>query len=84
MNNTLLALGDFTDAVDLIKMYGPFFVAAVFFLWRDWKREEKLSKRIDMLEDEQRQVILPLVRECSAVIAKNTAVMERLEKYLER
>lgn len=82
--NTPLAAGEFGDAIDLIKMYGPFFVAVVFFLWRDWKREDRLSKRIDVLEDEQRQVILPLVRECSAVIAKNTSVMERLEKHLER
>jgi hypothetical protein len=81
---SLLAVGEFGDAMQLIQMYGPFFVASVFFLWRDWVREGRLSKRIDVLEDEQRQVILPLVKECSAVIAKNTSVMERLEKFLER
>lgn len=81
---TLLAVGEFGDALQLVKMYGPFFVAVIFFLWRDWKREDRLSRRIDVLEDEQRQVILPLVKECSAVIAKNTSVMERLEKFLER
>jgi hypothetical protein len=44
------------DIVDLIQQFGPFFVAVLFFLWRDWKREDRLSKRIDHLEDEQRQV----------------------------
>jgi len=36
------------------------------------------------LEDEQREVILPLVKDCSVIIAKNTAVMERIERYLDR
>jgi hypothetical protein len=80
----ILAVGEFGDAIELVKAYGPFFVAVIFFLWRDWKREDRLSKRIDVLEDEQRQVILPLVRDCSAVISKNTTVMERLEKLIDR
>jgi hypothetical protein len=75
---------EFVDAIELIKQFGPFFLAVVFFLWRDWQREDRLSKRIDTLEDEQREVILPLVRDCTGVIAKNSAVMERLERFLER
>ncbi|WP_254509867.1 hypothetical protein [Anatilimnocola floriformis] len=75
---------EFADAIQLVKQFGPFFIAVLFFLWRDWQREDRLSKRIDHLEDEQRQVIMPLVRDCSAVITKNTTVMERIEKYLER
>lgn len=74
----------FTDAIELVKQFGPFFLAVIFFLWRDYRREDRLSKRIDTLEDEQRSIVLPLTRECSAVIARNTAVMERLEKHLER
>ena len=80
----ILASGDLGDAIGLIHQYGPFFVAVIFFLWRDYQREGRLSKRIDVLEDEQRSVVLPLVRECSAVVAQNTAVLERLERYLDR
>jgi hypothetical protein len=80
----LFASGEFSDAMILLKQYGPFLLAVVFFLWRDWKREDRLSNRLDQLEDEQREVILPLVKDCSAVIAKNTAVMERIEKSLDR
>jgi hypothetical protein len=79
----LFADGGFMDAVALAKQYGPFFLAVIFFLWRDYKREDRLSHRIDQLEDEQRCVILPLVKDCAAVISKNTHVMERLEKFLE-
>jgi hypothetical protein len=81
---TLFASGEFSDAILLIKQFGPFLLAVVFFLWRDYKREDRLSNRLDHLEDEQREVILPLVKDCSIIIAKNTAVMERIEKYLDR
>jgi cbb3-type cytochrome oxidase subunit 3 len=77
-------MDQFADALTLIKQFGPFFLAVVFFLWRDYRREDRLSTRIDVLEDEQRAVILPLVQDCTAVVAKNTVVMERLEKYLEK
>jgi hypothetical protein len=72
-------LMDFSSVADLIKQFGPLFVAVVFFLWRDWKREDRLSQRINVLEDEQRNVIMPLVEKCSAVIAENTVVISRLE-----
>ena len=80
----LFASGEFGDVIALLKQFGPFFLAVVFFLWRDWKREDRYSNRLDQLEDEQREVILPLVKDCSAVIAKNTAVMERIERSLDR
>ena len=64
---TLFATGDFADAMSLVRQFGPFFLAVVFFLWRDWKREDRLSNRLDELEDEQREVILPLVKDCGRV-----------------
>lgn len=84
MDFLLLASNDFGAAIELCKQYGPLFVAVVFFLWRDWKREDRLTKRINILEDEQRNVILPLVKECAEVITKNTGAVERLEKFLLR
>jgi hypothetical protein len=41
-----------------------------------------MSDRITKLEDEQRDVLLPMVERCTDVIAQNTAMMERLEKAL--
>ncbi|CAL1125571.1 unnamed protein product [Cladocopium goreaui] len=80
MDSLLLAFGEFGDALAIVKLYGPFLLAAVFFVWRDYKREDRLSKRINTLEDEQRNIIIPLVKQCSSVIAENTVVMQRLEK----
>lgn len=65
------------------KQFGPLAAAIIFFLWRDWRREDRLATRIETLESEQRKVILPLVKETSEIIARNTTVMERLEKLLE-
>lgn len=74
---------DFIELASLARHFGPLAAAVVFFLWRDWRREDRLTTRIERLEDEQRKTILPLVKETSETIARNTAVMERLEKLLE-
>lgn len=67
----------------LLKQYGPFVALVGFYVWRDWKREGRRDDRIDALENEMREVILPLVKDTTKVIAQNTAVMERLERHLE-
>lgn len=78
----LIASGEFADAIALIKQFGPMLVAVVFFIWRDWKREDRLMKRIDKLEDEQRDVLLPLVTNCTRVISENTSVMQAVNRKL--
>jgi hypothetical protein len=78
----LLANGEVADAIALVKQFGPMLVAVVFFIWRDWKREDRLMKRIDKLEDEQREIVMPLVTKCTEVIAKNTEVMDSVKHKL--
>ncbi len=68
----------------VLKNYGPLVGTILFFIWRDYRREDKLSTRVTELEEEQREVILPLVKDCSAVIATNTQVMEQNTKVMER
>lgn len=72
------------DLLQLIQEYGPLVGVVIFFLWRDVKREDRLSGRIEKLEDEQREVILPLVQKSTEVIARNTEVMERFEYAFEK
>jgi len=55
-----------------------------FFLWRDYKREMRLQDRVEMLEKDQKDILLPLVERCSAIVAQNTAVMIRLERVLDK
>ena len=66
----------------LLKQYGPLAVVVAYFLWQGWLRELRMSDRITKLEDEQRNVLLPMVERCTDVITQNTAMMERLEKAL--
>lgn len=84
-------IDDLADFGWLLKNFGPLLIAVLFFIWRDYRREDKLTQRIDELEEEQRNVILPLVKETSEVITRNTEVlrqntrvMERLEQALNR
>ena len=70
------------DLLLLLKQYGPLVLVVGFFLRQNWQRELRLCRRVDRLEAEQRNVLLPLVERCTDVISQNTGMMERLEKSL--
>ncbi len=57
---------------------GPALVLLAFFLWKDYRREDRLQGRIEKLEQEHRDVVLPMVEKCAQVIASNTEVMKRV------
>lgn len=89
--NLFAVVESLMDMAWLLKTFGPLLVAVIFFIWRDAKREDKLLNRVKELEDEQRNVILPLVTQCTEVITRNTTVMGdnvkvmgRLESMIER
>jgi hypothetical protein len=84
MDLLLFAQADtFADAISVLKQYGPLVLAMAFLLWQGWVREGRMGKRIVKLEDEQRNVLMPLVAKCADVITQNTLMMERLEKALD-
>ena len=85
MDFFLFAQADtFADAVSVLKQYGPLVLVTAVLLWQSWVRECRMNRRIVKLEDEQRNVLMPLVAHCAEVIAQNTLMMERLEKALDR
>jgi len=62
-----------THAVfDMFKDFGPLIGIVLFFIWRDWKREDSLVSRVKHLEDFNTDVLTGLVKESSSVIATNT------------
>jgi hypothetical protein len=63
---------------------GPVFVVIMFFLWRDWRREDLLQARVAKLEDDQKNVIMPLVEKYATVVAANTEAMSRLERVMSK
>jgi hypothetical protein len=74
---------DWDLALQVVKQYGPLVLVLAFLLAQGWMRECRLSDRINKLEDEQRKVLLPLVKKCSIVITKNTIIMRRLERIID-
>jgi len=74
---------DWYSALLIVKQYGPLVLVMCFLLWQGWMRECRLTNRIDKLEDEQRKVLLPLVKKCARVITRNTSIMGRLERALD-
>ncbi len=84
MMDFLFAFNGLSDMGWLLQNFGPLMTAVIFFIWRDYRREDRLSTRIQELEKEQREVVLPLVQSCTEVITKNTQVMEQNTKVMER
>lgn len=70
-------------ATEVLKQYGPLVLMVCFLLWQGWLRECRLGNRINKLEDEQRKVLLPLVKKCTTVITRNTSIMRRLERSMD-
>lgn len=60
------------EFMDLMKDFGPLVGIVLFFIWRDWRREENLVERVQKLEDFNTEVLSNIVKETTAVIATNT------------
>ena len=63
---------------------GPALIALIFFLWKDWMREKHLQRRVEKLEREQKEVLMPMLSKCMTVIDRNTRVMSRIGRVLSR
>ena len=63
------------DYVELLKDFGPFIGVILFFIWRDWKREDQLQARVSKLEEYNQTTLVSLVKEAITVIAANTQQM---------
>jgi hypothetical protein len=78
---------DLSTFMSILEQYGPLYgiliLVIIFFLWQGWHREQRMHARINKLEDEQRKVLLPLVKKCARIIARNTVVMKRLESAFD-
>jgi len=57
---------------DFFKDFGPLIGVILFFIWRDWKREEDLVNRVKALEDFQQSTLLELSKKSNEVIQSNT------------
>ena len=65
------------EFINLLRDFGPIIGIILFFIWRDWKREDKLQERVTRLENYQQGTLVQMVSETSTAIAQNTECLKR-------
>ena len=69
---------------DLLRDFGPIIGVILFFIWRDWKREDKLQERVTRLETYQQDTLVQLVQDTSAALAQNSEFLKWSGRILEK
>jgi len=70
--------------LELTKTIGPFATLLIFFVWRDYRREQAMTKRIQDIEDYQKEKLEKLVVTSTEAISRNATANDRLAKILEK
>jgi len=60
------------EYVRMLKDFGPVLGVILFFIWRDWKREDRMVERITALEEFQSEQLIQLITKTNEVVAHNT------------
>ena len=63
------------EIMELAKDFGPLVGIVLFFIWRDWRREEGLIERVKTLEEFNTTVLIEMVKTNASVVATNTATI---------
>ena len=71
-----------TTLVNVLQEFGLLVCLVLFFTWQGWKREQRLSARIDSLEKEYTEALKETISATNQVISENTEMMRRLEQHL--
>jgi hypothetical protein len=69
---------------ELIANFGPLVGIVLFFIWRDWRREDALTKRVEKLEDYQRDTLVNLVERSTTALAQNAECLSWVARVMER
>jgi hypothetical protein len=72
-----------TSIATLIKDFGPLIGVIIFFIWRDWKREESLVERVTTLEKYQQETLASLTKQNIEVIASNTQQIKWISQVIQ-
>lgn len=68
------------EFVELLREFGPLAGLVLVFIIREWRREDRLNTRIEKLEKDQQDLILPLLTRTTEVITENTTVMKEVRE----
>lgn len=70
--------------VKILEQAGPLIGVIVFFIWRDWQREIRLSRRVEKLEAYQKEILKTLVDRATAVITQSSECIKWIGEVVER
>jgi hypothetical protein len=73
-----------TLIIEAIKNFGPLLALIVFFIWRDYRREDKLAQRIESLEQYQRETLVDLLRKTTIALTHNAECLKWIGRIIER
>lgn len=68
--------------IDVLQTFGLPVVLVLFFVWQSKIREDRMSERLDHVEDYMRDQFATVIRENTQIVAENTRVMQQLERHL--
>lgn len=74
----------FFDWQLMLREFGPVLGVILFFIWRDWKREVRLSERVEKLEDYQRDTLVHLVEKGTAALVQSSEIIKWTGHVIER
>jgi hypothetical protein len=69
---------------ELVSNFGPLIGVVLFFIWRDWKREDRLNQRVERLEDYQKNILMDLIEKSTTVLAQNTECLKWVGQIVQR
>jgi len=68
----------------LLSEFGPLVGVVLFFIWRDWKREDNLSSRVSQLEEYQRETLAGIADRSTTALIQNAECFKWVCRVLER
>lgn len=66
-----------------LKDFGPAIGVILFFIWRDWKREDRMAKRIEALEEFQQRELIGLIEKTHTIVAHNTEQLKWVASLIQ-
>ena len=68
----------------LLRDFGPIIGVILFFIWRDWKREDVLQERVTRLETYQQDTLIKLVKDTTAALIQNSEFLKWSGRIIEK
>lgn len=67
----------------ILKEFGPLVALIAFFIWRDWRREDKLYQRVERLENYQKEILEDLVEKTTSALVQSSECIKWIGRVLE-